>query len=330
MNILALVLTTRDAPLARLSAESIRVASRYSRNSCTIGIVVNSQKDGYFENVRQCFKNDASTLLFETVSTGMPGPGHNAVLEIFRSMSEYDYLLMVDGDDLVYPSALYQIEQALAIAPTLDVLGIQTNDSIRREILPNEISLPLVSGARLYGWFENWPNAFDPSIWHIYPNPFQASLAECYTPARLILFSRRAVEMRLHPAFRYTDECQVDDLVPFLSAALNAERNLLDVRFTSNSFIYLCNRLGTMTSSSSDKPDFAREADRTFHEELIKLGISANLWDRIPNQKNIVLSVPPFFGQIEKLHFANRYLDMRYEAATCLARTANPFAQEIE
>ena len=38
------------------------------------------------------------------------GKGHNSLFEIFRQKTNFDYLIFIDGDDFLYPYALYQLQ----------------------------------------------------------------------------------------------------------------------------------------------------------------------------------------------------------------------------
>ena len=69
-------------------------------------VVVNSTDAGYAETVRALLPGVEVVV---TESNGRPGKGHNSVLTNFRRRAfgaeKYDYCLLVDGDDFLYPRA---------------------------------------------------------------------------------------------------------------------------------------------------------------------------------------------------------------------------------
>ena len=77
-----------------------------------IFIVVNTLNEIFYNEVMEYFKNhkyDKLKKIIRTESNGKPGKGHNSLLEIFKREINYDYLLILDGDDFYYPLAIERI-----------------------------------------------------------------------------------------------------------------------------------------------------------------------------------------------------------------------------
>ena len=73
-------------------------------------IVVNSLNKNYYEDVLKKFKN-IDVEIIETKSNGKPGMGHNSCINLFKIRKEYNYMIMIDGDDFLYPYALNQLNK---------------------------------------------------------------------------------------------------------------------------------------------------------------------------------------------------------------------------
>ena len=79
-----------------------------------IYIVINTLDEIFYNQVIQHFKNHTYNKLkkiIRTDSNGKPGKGHNSLLEIFKRETNYEYLLILDGDDFYYPCAIERINQ---------------------------------------------------------------------------------------------------------------------------------------------------------------------------------------------------------------------------
>ena len=103
------ILTSSDINILQLSIES---ALNQTYKDYDIYVVVNTLKEGYFEDVKkQCDSYNIAKIV-QTTSNGKPGKGHNSVLSLFKK-EKYEYLVMCDGDDFLYPIALTRIENIL-------------------------------------------------------------------------------------------------------------------------------------------------------------------------------------------------------------------------
>ena len=96
----------------------------------TIIIVINSLNESYYNDVLQEFKH-INVEIIKTESNGKPGKGHNSLLNIFNNRPIYDYMLMIDGDDFLYPYALSQLEKCFNQHNKLDMLVLKSTDKLK-------------------------------------------------------------------------------------------------------------------------------------------------------------------------------------------------------
>jgi hypothetical protein len=89
-----------------------------------IVVVCNTLDFAYVEQARKV--TESYNLEFVvTESDGNPAKGKNSVLEIFRSRSQFNYYMQVDGDDYLAPDALSKIATIVQQNPDFDVIGEQ-------------------------------------------------------------------------------------------------------------------------------------------------------------------------------------------------------------
>ena len=95
------ILTSSNEKLLKVSYNS--ALNQINHNlDYTIVIVVNSLNKSYYSEVCKEFE-DINVEIIETISNGKPGMGHNSCINLFKIRKEYNYMIMIDGDDLFYP-----------------------------------------------------------------------------------------------------------------------------------------------------------------------------------------------------------------------------------
>ena len=57
--------------------------------------------------------------------------GHNSVIKLFKNRIQYDYMLLLDGDDFLYPSALEQLEKCFKIHTHIDMISLKSTDKLK-------------------------------------------------------------------------------------------------------------------------------------------------------------------------------------------------------
>lgn len=326
MDILVLVLTSREAHLALRSVQSVVLARRLAKCRYEIRVVVNSLTDGYFDEVSRLFQDYRDVVVVSTPSNGYSGKGHNSVLDIFRSSPEFDFMIMIDGDDLLYPTGLKLIEESILQQPDIDMLGLQTNDSIR---LDNSIytRFPLLHYARMYSMFDNWENWWQQFT---YDDPLKRPLGSflVVTPARFVLFSRKVVDARLNPRIEYSERTRgYDDLLPFVTALYHSRQGSLNIYCTSSNYVYLYTALTKTNETIVAENEYA---DKIFREEVASRNLPSNVWDELPRVPHVKLTKPVSFSSDEKVYFCNEYLDSLVSDMAHLDWERSPWDVEAE
>ena len=155
----------------------------------------------------------------QTESTGMPGKGHNSVLSLFVHSSreecggEPEYLIPVDGDDLLYPVALERIETYL-FQHSPDVLLLPFSDTISLRCNPTTTTVPLNGGSCFLNFNNFIPTRTTLAAWVAgQTSPTTTPLHRTNTGARLLMLSRRSV---VELGIKYHEKLWLDDLTPFM------------------------------------------------------------------------------------------------------------------
>ena len=210
MRILVSILTSSKPDLAKLCYDSI-VSQQPNHFNIDIVVIVNSTNTHHINDIRQLMP--PNTNIQETESNGRPGKGHNSVLRYFKQRREYDYCILVDGDDFLYPRALSRLEHYLQYEP--DVLFIAFHDILQSSISTVDGNVPYIT-------FRNKCclsyNIDDITIndWHRIKgaiNPFNHDINQMNTYARPFVFSRKSVN---HDIFYDENMRLYDDFIVFL------------------------------------------------------------------------------------------------------------------
>ena len=165
-------------------------------------IVVNTLDNDYYSTVVKRFP-DAKVM--RTESNGKPGKGHNSLLEIFKQHTDYQYLIPIDGDDILYPYAIHRLGQYLKYKPDAIILPYNDNVSL---VPPTTIHLPIQN--RFYFTFNNYAGAII-NQWKSHPSPFQNDICNLTTPGRVLLLSRKAtlINLTYNNDLKWYDDYQV-------------------------------------------------------------------------------------------------------------------------
>ena len=191
MKILLAILTSSKPDLARLCYDSI-ISQQHNYLDTDIVVIVNSTNPHHLEDIRQVMP--PNTTIQETESNGRPGKGHNSVLRYFQQHPEYDYVVMVDGDDFLYPRALSRLEHYLQYEP--DILFIAFHDILQSEIPAKDSNIPFITFHNKCCLSYN-VEAITLGEWHRVKgaiNPFHGDINHMNTYARPFVFSQKSLE----------------------------------------------------------------------------------------------------------------------------------------
>lgn len=108
---LLIILCSSNLELLKISFES--AVNQLNYENYDIFIVINTLNEDFYKDVLNYYKENTHKKLKKIIrseSNGKPGKGHNSLLDIFKSEPEYEYLLILDGDDFYYPCSLERID----------------------------------------------------------------------------------------------------------------------------------------------------------------------------------------------------------------------------
>ncbi len=295
-RVLVCILTSSRPALARLCWESV-ASQQNHRLSFDVVMLVNSIDPGHHSNILQVMQGTPVRVVVSD-SNGRPGRGHNSVLALFQELTEYDYLIPIDGDDFLYPTAFHQIEKTLS--DPVHCLAVQTNDSLTREKrLVRHVGLG--NDWRLVSWFDDCENWW---LTHQMKNPFLEHIQQCATPARPILLHRTALAH--FPRSAYGEDFRLyDDMMFFLNACEAWYRRPTEFRlfFTSNTYIYLHNDMNPASASNA-------AVDYDFEQKLFTAATTSGFdhikrW-QLAELPHCQLSNPSGFNSNDKIAFAKK------------------------
>lgn len=124
------ILCSSNIPLLRESLNS--VINQQNFDDYHIFIIVNTLNEVFYQDVIREFgynKHDKLKKIIRTESNGFPGKGHNSVLDIFYKNYKYDYLIKLDGDDFLFPTAIERINN-VQVTENSDVISLVGNCSV--------------------------------------------------------------------------------------------------------------------------------------------------------------------------------------------------------
>jgi len=124
------ILCSSNIPLLRESLNS--VINQQNFDDYHIFIIVNTLDEVFYQDVIREFgynKHDKLKKIIRTESNGFPGKGHNSVLDIFYKNYKYDYLIKLDGDDFLFPTAIERINN-VQVTENSDVISLIGNCSV--------------------------------------------------------------------------------------------------------------------------------------------------------------------------------------------------------
>jgi len=203
-----------------------------------IYLIVNTKNELFYQEVMHEFNYHTHSKLkkiVRTESNGHPGKGHNSVLSIFHKDNRYENLVMLDGDDFLFPYALERINN-VKNAKQCDVITLAGNTKISR----TSTSFDQVN-------IENDPTLHNYSITCKYSVQESKNIMDIHNdynqmlivPFRLLCINRKILDKyeKLYDERMYV----FDDFM--FTVILYKERNgdAFNIMHLSDSYIYLYN-----------------------------------------------------------------------------------------
>jgi len=270
-KILISLLTSYNIKCLKMCYESIKNQNSKNLNYSII-IVVNTLNENYFLEVKNTFKD---CEIIRTESNGSPGKGKNSLINLFKERTEFDYLIPLDGDDILYPCALNRLEIYMQYKP--DILMLPFTDLISKEY-PNTVQHVGINN-KLYLRFNNYLDMR--SQWYRdKQSPFELNINNVNTPARLFLVSRHALNLNL-----YYDESMkwYDDYITFLqvfeACVIHKSYNIF---MLDDKDIYLYNRINEESASDRYKKDNEKKKineEKNFRKSIYNRYLTIRDWN---------------------------------------------------
>jgi len=303
MKILSIILTSSKYKLLLRCVNS--VINQYPVDfEYTIVINVNTTNDEYFNKVKTeiplLYKNNISII--RTESNGYPGKGHNSCFEIFKTNPTFDYLLMIDGDDMYYPCAFQRFGKFLKKYPDMDLLHMMLNDRVHFINDDNFNYKNLTLKYKLISAFENSENWW---INHQMDTPFEGLIGDNKTPSRIVLCSRKIFNTTI-PILYSEDMKLYDDYIAFLTFYEGQLRKELNTYSCSDTYIYLYNSLND--DSASYKFNDKVYEQQVWDKEKVKFTmVLQDNWN-IKDLPYAIINLPKNYSTLDKINFCERYV----------------------
>jgi hypothetical protein len=294
VKFLITLLSSSNEKLLKLSYNTI--INQYKHNlNYTIVIVVNTLDKSYFQKVQQEFEN-INIEIIETESNGKPGMGHNSLFKIFKSKTQYDYLISIDGDDFLYPYALHQLSKCFDVTENPDCVCIYGNDTIRDYQSDYDMSDIYITNHFYLRMGYNLPKKFSDSnmLFNIFN--YNINKKQVQTIIRFIMCSRNFINKNTFDL--YCEKSHIlDDYKFYLNYLDNVLNKSINGLIINSDHIYLYNNINHNSISKVNHDKFSIDYNiienykNDFIYLLDKLG---NNWD-LSNFKYVNLS--PVFNE---------------------------------
>jgi hypothetical protein len=268
MRILVSILTSSKPYLAKLCYDSIH--SQINNDDVSIVVIVNSTNLEHVNDIRKIMP--VGTNIQETESNGKPGKGHNSVLHYFRSQTQYDYCVLVDGDDFLYPRALSRLQHYLQCEP--DVLFVAFNDNLNTVSPSNDCNVPHITFRNKCVLYYN-VDEFTLGEWYKIKgaiNPFQNDICNMNSYARPFAFSRKTVDYN-HDIYYDEYMALYDDFIVYLKAFELDKLGKLKAYTLVDTNLYLYNLTFQDTASTNffaDGNEHVRKQENVNYQDSIK------------------------------------------------------------
>jgi len=301
MKLLVVILTSSNIELLKRALFSVKIQKETKNLKWTTIINVNTLKDSYYQEVLDTLKDEPYEII-RTESNGAPGKGHNSCLKLFEERTEFDYLTMLDGDDLFYPVAFQRFEQMINDKQSLDLVHLMINDKVDFRNHDNSHCYPLKFKFLLFGCFDNCQN-----FWRTQksPGPINNYLIDTKTPSRIILVSRNIFNKSIK--VHYDEDMKLyDDMIAFFSFYELQLKGELNTFSTSESNIYCYNCLNEESSSYNLKKK--KEENAIFKKKMLNYPLVMKDNWKIEKLPFIKLDNPENFSLEDKIDFCNKYV----------------------
>jgi len=265
----------------RLLKESfLSVINQNGFDDYEIMIIVNTLDEGFYQDVMYEFgKNNYAKLrkIIRTESNGSPGKGHNSVLKTFYKDYRYDNLIMLDGDDFLFPNAIQRINN-VRIAENSDVISLYGNTKIvTNRANYNKLKNQQDCSISTYNLQFHYNVEQCKNITSL-TNEFNTTLA---TPGRLICINRKLLSKYIQ---LYDERMYIyDDFMTTVLLYKEDKNPQFNITHLSDSYIYLYNAANedSVSYKYTDETIYDKN-DNKYKQDLLQTHIDKyNIGDTI-------------------------------------------------
>ena len=248
------ILCSSNLDLLKISFES--AANQLNYDNYDIFIVINTLNEEFYKEVLNYYKENMHKKLKKIIrseSNGKPGKGHNSLLDIFKSEPEYEYLLILDGDDFYYPCALERIN-FINENYKLDLFFLTANTKISKkiEISNNEIEKKIDNIQQDINY--NYNTTYTISKFQNIVSIGKEYNDVIATPFRLIATNRKILK-NYNKLFNENMKLYDDYYLYLLIYKLYNDNNFnpknINIKIINDSYIYLYNKFNESSLSYS-------------------------------------------------------------------------------
>lgn len=265
-------------------------------------VICNTLDSSYPEKAKSVAEKYQCTFV-QTESNGRPGKGKNSVLDYFLT-TDNDYLLMIDGDDFLYPCALESLEHFQKLG--IDAVGLLTNDIVDTKFFDTYKFAKVNDDTYLYSWFDEQVQWVSLPEFESTVNVFNP-LGSQTTPDRMVFFSKKAATL-----LRCSEELEVyEDLILSLKARALWANGQLSYINTASTYIYVYDK--TNENSTCKKFDAVHNGNWSVQEEIFRKEIE-HLNERLSfcEAKDIpFIKIPlcKWFKNEDKINFLKKFME---------------------
>tara|TARA_B000000437_G_scaffold41187_2_gene28531 strand:- start:7100 stop:9235 length:2136 start_codon:yes stop_codon:yes gene_type:complete len=265
---LVCILVSSNIRLLKESFNSVNNQKNF--NDYDIFIIVNTLNDIFHQEVLTEFGHSHYPKLkkiIRTESNGYPGKGHNSVLKVFYKDNRYENLIMLDGDDFLFPFALERINNVKNMEKS-DVIPLVGNTSINRfstsfnKIHDSEYT---DNNTHQYDLNISYKVSECKNIHHIHPDYNKLLI----TPFRLLCTNRKILDKyeKLYDERMYV----YDDFMYTILFYKEIKKG--DIKFTllSDAYTYLYNGINDNSVSLKYRNNIKSKNDELDNENKLKL-----------------------------------------------------------
>lgn len=271
----------------RLLKESFySVLNQKNFDDYDIFIIVNTLREEFYQDILYEFgKHNYPKLkkIIRTDSNGSPGKGHNSVLKIYYRDIKYENLIMLDGDDFLFPYALERINNIREIENS-DVISLYGNTKISKlHTIYNKDSDGLNDGIHTYNLDCKYQVTERKQIVHL-NNEYNTLLV---TPGRVICTNRKFLSKYSE---LYDERMYIyDDFMATVLLYKEINNENYNITHLSDPYIYLYNAVNNESVSYLDTNH--EESDTENKRDLIKTHLTKyNIADTIIKPYSSILN----------------------------------------